>query len=334
MCELNDKLPYSVLIKGRPGVVYIIAFYLVLILLLILTERFVPICDDMSRTVKTGLLSVAFIIAVFIIPVNINYKTNITMLDIGQGDCTCIETKKGRVIMIDCGSSDESEIAKYRVIPFLKSRGRAVIDTAVMTHADNDHISGFTELFSLPEKESLPVKNLIMPDTAMKDEAYVSLIKLAQKAGVKVLFIKTGDAFDVDGIRFTCMHPDRGYECSDRNEYSTVLSVRYGNFDALFTGDIEGRGEEILTERLDGPYTLLKCAHHGSDNSTFDEFLSKVSPDITFISAGRGNSYGHPGHELLKRLEDAGTRMLVTKDKGALMLSTDGKSVRVGTYLK
>ncbi|MBQ7464872.1 MAG: DNA internalization-related competence protein ComEC/Rec2 [Lachnospiraceae bacterium] len=334
VCRINDKLPYSLLIKGRPCLFYMIIYYLLLIMLVILIKRYVRPGGSLPVKAGRAILCLCGFIMLMVLPVNMIKTPSVTMLDIGQGDCACIETGRGRVVMIDCGSSDESMIAKYKVLPFLKSRGRSCIDAAVVTHADNDHISGFKELFEMPEKEGLKVKRLIMPDTALKDEAYASLVKLAKSRGTKVTLIKTGDEFTVDGISFYCLHPDRGYECADRNEYSTVLSVSFGGFDALFTGDVEGRGEEILTERISKRYTLLKCAHHGSDNSTPEEFLERVSPKITFISAGRGNSYGHPGKELIKRLRGSGTGIYVTKDSGALMLSTDGKKMKVETFLK
>lgn len=334
VCRINDKLPYSLLIKGRPNIVYIIIFYFILLLSVFLIGKHVRSPGSVSGTLCRIFLCICSFAALLLVPVNINHNVSISMLDIGQGDCTCIETKNGKVVMIDCGSSDESRIAKYKVMPFLKSRGRSCIDTAVMTHADNDHISGFEELLSMPEKEGLTVKNLIMPDIAQKDEAYEELVRQAVERGVRVSLIKTGDVFLTDGIAFSCLHPDKGYSCTDRNECSTVLSVRYEGFSALFTGDIEGKGEDVLTERIQERYTLLKCAHHGSDNSTPEAFLSKAAPCITFISAGRENSYGHPGRELLKRLERSGTKIFVTKEAGALMLSTDGKSVKVHAFIE
>ena len=203
-----------------------------------------------------------------------------------------------------------------------------------MTHADLDHISGFKELLSLPEEETIPIGVLIMPDTALKDEAYMELKGLAESRGVNIKYISTGDTFRVDDVMFTCLHPDRGYECGDRNEYSTVLSVSCGSFKGLFTGDVEGRGEEILTKRICDRYTLLKCAHHGSANSTPESFADRVRPKVTFISAGRENRYGHPDPEVVKRLEEAGSSVFVTKDRGALSLIYRGKEVRVRTYLK
>lgn len=49
-----------------------------------------------------------------------------------------------------------------------------------------------------------------------------------------------------------------------------VLALRYGDFDLLLTGDVEGTGEEVLTKRLKESYgeiswDVLKVAHHGSE---------------------------------------------------------------------
>ena len=62
----------------------------------------------------------------------------------------------------------------------------------------------------------------------------------------------------------------------------------------LMTGDVEKEGEDQLTKRLEGQYQdctweVLKTAHHGSKNSSSEEFLRQVKPAYAFISAGRAN---------------------------------------------
>ena len=51
---------------------------------------------------------------------------------------------------------------------------------------------------------------------------------------------------------------------------------------------------------------VLKVGHHGSKNSTTQEFLDAVAPTIAIISSGEDNPYGHPSPELLERLETSG----------------------------
>ena len=55
--------------------------------------------------------------------------------------------------------------------------------------------------------------------------------------------------------------------------------MKYGEFTALFTGDVEGAGEQILCEQVNGHhYDVLKTAHHGSKNSTSREVLDLIQP--------------------------------------------------------
>ena len=74
-------------------------------------------------------------------------------------------------------------------------------------------------------------------------------------------------------------------------------------------------------------------AHHGSRNSTSEEFLEAVQPEIALISAGKDNSYGHPHAELLERLEEAGCSILSTPEYGAITVKV-GKKIQVYGYKK
>ena len=80
--------------------------------------------------------------------------------------------------------------------------------------------------------------------------------------------------------------------------------------------------------------TILKVAHHGSKNSTSEEFLKAANPKIAIISCGKGNRYGHPHEETLERLEKADVPWFCTKDYGAITVTVDDKSrVQVRGYI-
>ena len=113
------------------------------------------------------------------------------------------------------------------------------------------------------------------------------------------------------------------------------MSLSYGAFDAVFTGDIGVEGEKILLE--DGmlkDYDLLKVAHHGSKYSTGKAFLEAIMPEAAIISAGVHNSYGHPHPETIHRLTDAGAEWYVTADVGEIEVSADKEgNFKVSTLL-
>ena len=98
-------------------------------------------------------------------------------------------------------------------------------------------------------------------------------------------------------------------------------------------GDVEGQGERLLTERLTQTYDVLKVAHHGSRNSTSEEFLAAAGPSVALISAGRDNRYGHPHEETLERLTGAGGAVFETARGGAVTVRTDGRRMTVTTFL-
>jgi len=77
---------------------------------------------------------------------------------------------------------------------------------------------------------------------------------------------------------------------------------------------------------------LLKVAHHGSGYSTKEEMLSALRPRLALISCGKDNRYGHPHKELLERLENAGCRIFITAQKGAVAVETDGRQVWVESF--
>ena len=103
----------------------------------------------------------------------------------------------------------------------------------------------------------------------------------------------------------------------------------------LFTGDIEGEGEEKLVnvlEHEEGAIEVLKAAHHGSKNSSSEEFLRFVKPVVTCISAGKKNRYGHPHQETLDRLKEVKSVIYSTQDCGAITITVGRESFSLQTY--
>ncbi|MBQ9550809.1 MAG: MBL fold metallo-hydrolase [Lachnospiraceae bacterium] len=261
---------------------------------------------------------------------------NYTMLDIGQGDCNILSGRGMETVMIDCGSSSEKEIAKYRVLPYLKYMGIREVNAVILTHTDNDHISGFLEILDIRNMGGIRIKNLILPEIGDPDEKYGKLISSAGRAGIRVSKISAGSSFSVGGMDFICLGPGKGFHATDPNEYSAVVKMKYGEFSALFTGDIQGEGENEMIGRLSGKekMTVLKVAHHGSRNSTPEEFLDIIRPEASLISSGRNNSYGHPHSELLERLEEVNSAIFRTAYGGAITVRSDGHKAKIKQYLR
>lgn len=328
---INDRIPMSLLTPGRPGILQIILYYAVIAVIIYITGK------KEKTDCRVRLLCLfLYLGAVFMLTVHIRPELSLTMIDVGQGDCHLIEMQDGKTMMIDCGSSDTDNAAKYRVIPYVLSRGFDRIDYAVLTHPDEDHINGYLEMLETEGESSLKTGCFILPDIPEPDENYERLVDMAEKKNIRVFKIKSGDSFDIGRVSFRCLNPEKGRRFTDMNEASVclVLSIKESGFKALYTGDIEGEAESRMISELScGRYTLLKCAHHGSKNSTPDRLLEKIKPACAFISAGVDNKYGHPHEELIERLDRAGTRIYATNKEGAVRMDVNGKRVSITGFL-
>ena len=93
---------------------------------------------------KCELIFLAVAIMIIMLPKKPSFE--IDMLDVGQGDGIYMMTPEGETYLFDGGSSDEKNLAQNTLVPFLKSKGVARIDYALVSHTDTDHISGIMEL--------------------------------------------------------------------------------------------------------------------------------------------------------------------------------------------
>lgn len=322
-CRCFDRLPGGHPVLGKPSLWKILFYYSVLFGILFReihrknTEtRSKPLISQKRLQMKNVIITVAAVVAILILCIRLRSATTCTMLDIGQGDCLVIEEKGGKNIMIDGGSSDVSQVGKYRIVPYLKSHGISHIDYAFVSHGDSDHTSGILEMLTDKENLEIEIDCLVLTKFAMTDGEYAEILTAAKRSDVRILFIGAGDGFVMGNLKFTCLYPEMAEE-AEGNDQSMILMMECCNSRTLFTGDLtEEKEGEILWEDVD----ILKVAHHGSRYSTSADFLAKCRPETAIISAGEKNSYGHPHAETLERLAQSGAKPFLTADEDAITI--------------
>lgn len=116
------------------------------------------------------------------------------------------------------------------------------------------------------------------------------------------------------------IHPAKGSSL-EKNAASLVLQGKLLGKKVILTGDVEKEGEEKLLDQELEETDILKAAHHGSKNSTSEDFLKMTKPKIAVISCGKENRYGHPHKETLERLKTTGCQIRRTDEEGAVLFS-------------
>jgi len=341
-CNLFEHFPLQDGYLGVPTTVQIVVYGVLVIIAI-------------SRMVKNSLFVRKLILlsAFMVLTLRLNLGTEVSMLDVGQGDSVVIKNQNGNVYISDCGSSSVSKVGKYRLIPFLKYKGYGRIKGIFISHLDEDHMNGIIELLEMAPEEKIRIEYLFLPESvrsiAGDEELLKKLQMLAMKNKIKMAYLKQGDRIKDGSMKFLCLHPgnsgNMNLSTEDRNNQSLVLLMKYHDFDMLLTGDIEKEGEREILEYIErkglgrnSSYVdaeeidVLKVAHHGSSGSSHADFLEVFTPKLSLISCGKNNSYGHPHAETLERLEAVESESVSTVDGGAITLEVKRRKVIVERY--
>ena len=260
-------------------------------------------------------------------------RLEVTALDVGQGDSLLVVSPNGSTMLVDAGgpvgglneaaaSTGNFDIGEEVVSPYLWSRQIRKLDVLVLSHAHSDHMGGMAAVMRNFRPRELWVAT--DPDS----DAYRTLIAEAAELGVGVRHLRAGDSSQWGGTQIKVLAPEPGYVNIGQpaNNDSLVLRMEYGRSSVLLEGDAEALSEQTMMEHRLAPVTLLKRGHHGSRSSTTPAFFVALAPKDAVVSVGKGNTFGHPREEIIRRIASGGTKLFRTDEFGltTFLLGSDG----------
>jgi len=290
--------------------------------------------DKKFKSVLAGLVLVIGLIWA-IVAQSPDNQVHLVFCDVGQGDATLISYKSIQ-ILIDGGPNDKVLDCLSHNVPFTDR----TIEMVVLTHPNADHYNGLISVI-----KRYDILQFVINSLAEDSISFWEFRQAVLAEGAPIYSPQAGDELKIDPLKLTVLWPESklgdelvwnpkssqssvlgaaGFS-GDLNDTSITLELKFGNFKALFPGDLSSLSElNLALEDID----ILKVAHHGSKSSTSADFLTATKPELAVISVGK-NSYGHPTRELLERLGDYDTKILRTDEKGEIKITSDGQSWKI-----
>ena len=219
VCEVVGKLPFSVVICGRPSPGKLWPYYGLLCILLLLVEHSTKqkhmrgktnryeveenecVAEKGSAGSQTvrgtvriyGRLAVGTVLLLALLIHVPKGGFEIDYLDVDQGDGSMLRTEEGVVCFVDGGSTDVSGVGTYRILPFLKSKGILKVDYWILSHLDKDHVNGFYEVLEAGYRIDAVVISAQMPE----DEAKLRLLETLAEYDVPLIAVCGGDVMQL-----------------------------------------------------------------------------------------------------------------------------------------
>lgn len=251
------------------------------------------------------------------------------MLDVGQGDAFVLRDPT-MTMLIDTGNQDR------KLKSGLADCGVMKIDYVLITHPDDDHCGSLRALLGFARVEQVLLAQT-MQESAASEQKARELVEVAEEvAGKQPTLLAVGDSLQSWNYVSKVVWPD-AFNAEDENANSLTLYVqvdadRDGRADAtiLLCGDAEADIlESLVYEGRIGSCTVFKCGHHGSENSVSSALLEAIDPQVTLISVGAENRYGHPTEQTLELLVVSGSLIFRTDEDSAVTVKFRNDSLIV-----
>jgi beta-lactamase superfamily II metal-dependent hydrolase len=246
-------------------------------------------------------------------------ELEVHFLDVGQGDSTLVLFPDGKKMLVDGGPRTSGTV----VVNYLKQHNIYELDLVVSTHPDEDHLGGLLDVLN-----QIEVKQLLDSGKTHTTETYREYVQILMAHSIPTIIAKEGQSIHLDKrVDIEVLNSNNGE--IGNNEASTVLKLTMGRVDYLLAADAEAGAEADMVEQYNLDAEILKAGHHGSMTSTTSALLEEVNPEVTVLSYGQDNLYGHPHKDVVDRLSEQGTTMFSTAQSGAIIVKTNGWSYDV-----
>jgi competence protein ComEC len=252
------------------------------------------------------LASILIVLGMFCWSLN-NQEAKLVVCDVGQGDAILL-TKKSQQVLVDTGPDNKkASLCLGKYLPFWDK----TIEVLILSHSDQDHVGGLRDVL-----KSYKIKNVFSNDD----------LKPLIEQNIYSKKLKQNDIVKYGLIKYEVVNPENLDNFTNENNDQSIAGILgYKDIDIFLSGDISQEVEQRLVwkETVKNPVEILKVSHHGSETASSQELIDILKPKYGLISVGKGNRFGHPGGEVIKRLKNNNIEIKRTDEEGDLIFNLD-----------
>lgn len=232
----------------------------------------------------------------------------VEIFNVNHGSCALVTTPEGQTILMDCGSSSGTLLTSWYPGQMLTAHGIHFLGELVVSHADEDHVSGLKSIVDAGigigwiETNRTLTPQIIRSLKPEKPGPAVTL--LLQRLGAQQLprsTLLTGTSnllagasskptYTIGKRDFWCIYSPTG-AIRDVNNLSLVTFLFSGGLKMVFPGDLEDAGWKALLTNQDFCSALQQvnvfvASHHGRRNGFCADVFGyrKCKPELIVFS--------------------------------------------------
>lgn len=314
-----STLSHSLISTSHPSVFQIILYYAIIFLFTL------SIKIGFSKKLVITIAGICLVLAGSFITIP-SKSLDIIAFDVQNADCFLIKTPENKYFIIDTGRAGYNggkAQANSIIIKYLKDRGIKNIEGLIITHFDNDHSGGATDIM-----KSLRVKKVYLNSYSDDSMTSKNIYKTIEKLGINSQIPTNNNSIYAEkdlNLKTYFINSETD------NEKSIITLLSYKDFDMLFTGDAGVKAFKELKNSLPRNVEVLKVGHHGGPRVVNNDMLDYFKTQVSIISTGP-NAFGHPNRGTLDLLRN--TEIYRTDRHNSVKITSDGKSYNILTYNK
>lgn len=325
LVDLISSFPFGVIFSPRPAM-WLMAVYYLLLHLTLQVRHVLPLtrwCAIVSFS--------SFSLMCWSSASVLDKSDTVFFLDAGQADAALFRFADGSMLLVDTGKPYRPDTVSEGILPVMRHYGRKALDAAVISHPQFDHAGALSDLIRRVE-----IRHLVFSGDQSESDFWKQAFHQIESGNTGIHEVHYGNSLKGFGnADIRILHPPE-YFSGSLNDRSVVLLLTVNGNRVLMTGDLGPKGiQEMMFDNPLSAVNVLKVPHHGADfKQAGRELIQSLSPDISVMSLGKDNRYGHPRAGTMEAVKEWSGSVYRTDLSGAIQINLQTLEVKTLTNQK